>query len=260
MAASAAIAPPLLERARADQVATLYSSWHRTTASMTLGRAAPPMRDACRWGNRWALGSTIAGALWGVAAIAMFPASPPYQALLIVCVFSVILGGLNLTAVYKPSFYGFALAALVPLIARVALEGGSVHLFTAIVLFVVLVFVLAFGRRVNDLLTHSLAIRYENVDLIGELTAQTRAAESARSAAETANRAKSQFLAAASHDLRQPLHAMGLFAAALAAKARDPEVPSPPRFPWTCCSIGWRSTSRRKRPRTGSGCASYRRQ
>ena len=263
MAASAAIAPPLLERARADQVATLYSSWHRTTASMTLGafllcvvlwdqesaavigvwfaailanqawrgmlarayrRAAPPMRDACRWGNRWALGSTIAGALWGVAAIVMFPASPPYQALLIVCVFSVILGGLNLTAVYKPSFYGFALAALVPLIARVALEGGSVHLFTAIVLFVVLVFVLAFGRRVNDLLTHSLAIRYENVDLIGELTAQTRAAESARSAAETANRAKSQFLAAASHDLRQPLHAMGLFAAALAAKARDPEV------------------------------------
>src|SRR6266542_3105103 len=263
MAASAAIAPPLLERARADQVATLYSSWHRTTASMTLGafllcvvlwdqesaavigvwfaailanqawrgmlarayrRAAPPMRDACRWGNRWALGSTIAGALWGVAAIVMFPASPPYQALLIVCVFSVILGGLNLTAVYKPSFYGFALAALVPLIARVALEGGSVHLFTAIVLFVVLVFVLAFGRRVNDLLTHSLAIRYENVDLIGELTAQTRAAESARSAAETANRAKSQFLAAASHDLRQPLHAMGLFAAALTTRARNPDV------------------------------------
>jgi len=263
MAASGAIAPPLLERARADQVATLYGSWHRTTASMALGafilcvvlwdrestavmgawfaailanqawrgalarayrRAAPPTTEARRWGNRWALGSTIAGALWGVAAVAMFPASPPHQALLIVCVFSVILGGLNLTAVYKPSFYGFALAALVPLIARVALEGGSVHLFTAIVLFVVLVFVLGFGRRVNDLLTHSLAIRYENVDLIDELTAQTRAAESARSAAETANRAKSQFLAAASHDLRQPLHAMGLFAAALAAKAHDPEV------------------------------------
>jgi hypothetical protein len=201
MAASAAIAPPLLERARADQVATLYSSWHRTTASMALGafllcvvlwdqesaalmglwfaailanqvwrgmlarayrRATPPTAEARRWGNRWALGSTIAGALWGVAAIAMFPASPPHQALLIVCVFSVILGGLNLTAVYKPSFYGFALAALVPLIARVALEGGSVHLFTAIVLFVVLVFVLGFGRRVNDLLTHSLAIRYDN--------------------------------------------------------------------------------------------------
>ena len=107
----------------------------------------------------------------------MFPASTPHQALLIVCLFSVVLGGLNLTAVYKPSFYGFVLAVLVPLIVRVAVEGDQVHLFTALVLLVVLVFVLSFGRQVNALLTHSLAIRYENVDLIGELTAQSRAAE-----------------------------------------------------------------------------------
>lgn len=49
---------------------------------------------------------------------------------------------------------------------------------------------------------------------------QTRAA---RDAAETANRAKTRFLAAASHDLRQPLHALGLFAARLSDRARDPE-------------------------------------
>ncbi|MCE9639892.1 MAG: response regulator, partial [Betaproteobacteria bacterium] len=42
--------------------------------------------------------------------------------------------------------------------------------------------------------------------------------------AEAATRAKTQFFAAANHDLRQPLHAMGLFASALAAKPRDPEV------------------------------------
>ena len=254
---------PLLAHARADQVATLYRSWHRTTASMVLGalilcgvlwqqeaawimaawlaailanqawrgvlarayrRTEPPIADAARWGAYWAVGSTLAGALWGAAAIAMFPASPSYQALFIVCQFGVILGGLNLTAVYKPSFYGFVLAALVPLIVRVAIEGDQVHMFTAGVLGVVLVFVLAFGRQVNGVLTQSLAMRYENVDLIRELKAQTEAALAARAAAETANRAKSQFLAAASHDLRQPLHAIGLFAAALAAKVRDPEV------------------------------------
>jgi signal transduction histidine kinase/FixJ family two-component response regulator len=258
-----AAVPPQIARARADQVATLYRSWHRTTASMTLGaailctvlwdredaavmglwfavilanqawrgalvrayrRVAPAIADAPRWGRYWSLGSTMAGALWGVAAVVMFPASPPHQALLIVCIFSVILGGLNLTAVYKLSFYGFALAALVPLVARVAIEGGSVHWFTAAVLLVVLVFVLSFGRRLNDLLTQSLAIRYDNVDLIAKLKAETQAAETARAAAETANRAKSQFLAAASHDLRQPLHAMGLFSAALSAKARDAEM------------------------------------
>ena len=61
----------------------------------------------------------------------MFPASPAYQALLIVCLFGAALGGLNLTAVYKPSFYGFVLPALVPLIVRVALVGDQVHLFIA---------------------------------------------------------------------------------------------------------------------------------
>jgi signal transduction histidine kinase/CheY-like chemotaxis protein len=256
-------APALPALARADQIATLYRSWHRTTASMVLGalilcgvlweqeaawvmatwiaailanqawrgvlarayrRAQPAVADAPRWGAYWAVGSALAGALWGAAAVWMFPSSPSYQALFIVCQFSVILGGLNLTAVYKPSFYGFVLAALVPLIARVAVEGDQAHLFTALVLGVVLVFVLAFGHQLNDVLTQSLTMRYENVDLIGELKAQTEAALAARAAAETANRAKSQFLAAASHDLRQPLHAVGLFAAALAARAREPDV------------------------------------
>jgi len=254
---------PLTALARADQVAALYASWHRTTVSMLLGaailcgvmwqqeapwvmaawvaailanqawrgvlvrayrRATPPISDAARWGAYWVVGATLAGALWGFAAIAMFPESPAYQALFIVCQFGVILGGLSRTAVYKPAFYGFVLAVLVPLIARVAIEGDQVHLFTAGVLGVVLAFVLAFGRQVNDVLTQSLTMRYENVDLIRELKAQTEAALAARVAAETASLAKSQFLAAASHDLRQPLHAMGLFAAALAARVRDPSV------------------------------------
>jgi signal transduction histidine kinase/CheY-like chemotaxis protein len=128
------------------------------------------------------------------------------------------MGGLNLTATWKPSFYGFVLPALVPLIVRVALVADAVHLSIAAVLAVVLAFVLGFGHRLNDVLTQSLAIRYENLDLIGELKERTRAALSARAAAEAADRGKSQLLAAASHDLRQPLHALGLYAAALAAR------------------------------------------
>jgi signal transduction histidine kinase len=262
MSPLAACDPALVRRARCDQVATLYRHGHLTSVSMGLGaaifcgvmwdeashallagwasmvvlnqlwrtvllrawqRIRPGPAAVARWGVYWATGSTLAGALWGVAALVLFPASLAHQALLIVCLFGVVMGGLNLTAVYKPSFYGFVLPALVPLIVRVAVVGDHVHLFTAGVLAVVLGFVVGFGHRLNDVLTHSLTIRYENLDLIGELKNRTRAALEARAAAEAADRAKSQLLAAASHDLRQPLHALGLYAAALAARARDSE-------------------------------------
>ena len=257
MSPLAGLKPALVERARADQVAMAFASWPRTTLSMLLGGALlafamwsqvnpawwlawfalvavnqvwrwrladawkqrqPGPAAVLRWGRYWAIGSALGGALWGLAAVVVFPSSEPHQALLIVCLFGVALGGLNLTAVWRPSFYGFVLPALVPLIARVAWEGDPVHLDTAAVMTVVLAFVLAFGHRVNDLLTQALAIRHENADLIAELRAQTRAAMEAGRVAEAANRAKSQLLAAASHDLRQPLHAVGLFVSALAAR------------------------------------------
>jgi len=137
--------PTLVARARTDQVALAYASLPRTTLSMLLGAVllgiamwsvTPPTTMACwvalvvvnqlarwrltvawrrarpgddavlRWGSYWAAGSTIAGALWGGAAVAMYPESPAHQALLIVCLFGVVLGGLNLTAIWRPSFYG----------------------------------------------------------------------------------------------------------------------------------------------------------
>jgi signal transduction histidine kinase/CheY-like chemotaxis protein len=50
---------------------------------------------------------------------------------------------------------------------------------------------------------------------------QLQQTQLAKEAAETANQAKSRFLAAASHDLRQPLHALGLFTEALPQHAHD---------------------------------------
>ena len=255
--------PSLLDRAVADEVATLFGSWRRTTASTLLGlllfvvalgdqapaggiawwtlavlanqawraaltrayhRARPPPARAPAWGWRWALGSFVAGSLWGGAAVAFYPAAPAHQALLIVCMFGVALGGINVTAVFRPAFYAFVLPTLVPLIARVGATGDPVHASIAGVMAIVLAFLLAFGAGVNALLTRSLVIRHENTDLIARLKTQTGVAEAARVAAESANRGKSQFLAAASHDLRQPLHALGLFAAALSLRVRDADL------------------------------------
>jgi len=60
---------------------------------------------------------------------------------------------------------------------------------------------------------------------ITPLVERERAEEAARIAAERANAAKTRFLAAASHDLRQPIHALGLFVDALAADPGSTRAP-----------------------------------
>lgn len=67
------------------------------------------------------------------------------------------------------------------------------------------------SRRIRD----SIELRFANTALVEQLRGETEAAHRARLDAEDANTAKSQFLAAASHDLRQPVHALGLFLQAL---------------------------------------------
>ncbi|MBI5899366.1 MAG: response regulator [Rhodocyclales bacterium] len=64
-------------------------------------------------------------------------------------------------------------------------------------------------------------------DLLTRVAQATSGLQHEKDAAERATLAKSHFLAAASHDLRQPLHALGLFVAALAqsdAARREPAL------------------------------------
>lgn len=59
---------------------------------------------------------------------------------------------------------------------------------------------------------------------ISEAKRRETALDSARSVAEQANSAKTRFLAAASHDLRQPIHALGLLFATLAERINNTET------------------------------------
>ncbi len=67
-----------------------------------------------------------------------------------------------------------------------------------------------------------IGISFSAHEITEHKAAEQALAEAAR-AAEEADRVKSRFLAAASHDLRQPLHALGIFATALMRNARSEE-------------------------------------
>ncbi|MBZ8141146.1 hybrid sensor histidine kinase/response regulator [Rubrivivax gelatinosus] len=62
---------------------------------------------------------------------------------------------------------------------------------------------------------------WRDMRLIVELKARSRTLETERDAAWRTDHEKSRFLAIASHDLRQPVHALGLFAATLQRRLQD---------------------------------------
>ncbi len=76
------------------------------------------------------------------------------------------------------------------------------------------------GDGVNRMAERLMQARDE---LEGRIADATRQLRHRTDDAERANHAKSRFLAAASHDLRQPMHALGLFVAELAERLRGSE-------------------------------------
>ncbi len=173
--------------------------------------------------RHWTASTAVHGAVWGSSAFFMYiPSSPEYQALLLVALFAISTAAVPLIGRHLPSLYAFVLAVLVPVIVRLALEGGAVRLMLAIISALVMYGIFLFGRELNRTITESVRRRYENVDLIAQLTEQKVAAEAARSEADRANLMKTRFLAAASHDLRQPMHALGLFSDSLRRRIVEP--------------------------------------
>ncbi|MFK7894077.1 MAG: hybrid sensor histidine kinase/response regulator [Granulosicoccus sp.] len=81
----------------------------------------------------------------------------------------------------------------------------------------------AISRNVNASIQRSIDLRFENLQLLEQLREEKHRVQEALSSEEKASRAKSTFLSAASHDLRQPLHSLRLFTTALDIQSQDSE-------------------------------------
>jgi signal transduction histidine kinase/CheY-like chemotaxis protein len=77
------------------------------------------------------------------------------------------------------------------------------------------------ARNLANGVSRTIAIRFENQSLMAQVREETRKANEAHEEAVQANEGKTRFLAAASHDLRQPMHALGLFLSLLGRSPLD---------------------------------------
>jgi two-component system, sensor histidine kinase len=192
---------------------TRYLLWRRFSAA-SAGCEAPANTELFR--RLAIMGSGVNGITWGVGGIVLYaPHSPASQFLLLITQFGMGAGAAYASA---PAFAA-VMAYLIPSVLLTSvpffLEGDSVHVTLGTMLFVFVAAATHFTYGISRTIARAIALRFENIDLIDELRTQHQVAEQARDAAEEANVAKSRFLAAAGHDLRQPLHALGFFVDAL---------------------------------------------
>jgi signal transduction histidine kinase/CheY-like chemotaxis protein len=118
-------------------------------------------------------------------------------------------------AYYPPALNALVVPIFGLLALRYTLDGGYSNAALGVMWIAVLGYVLLFADRQSRAVAMQIRLRCENEQLVQQLQRQNAVAEEARVRAEEASRSKSRFFAAANHDLRQPLHSLGLFATAL---------------------------------------------
>lgn len=171
-----------------------------------------------KWLYWFIVPALVSGLVWGIAGYNFYlPEGGVYQAFLVIFLLGIAAGSMAFLSSHLPTFYGFFMLLMFPLIIRMFQEATLPHIVMGSMMIVYLLVFMVFGRNVNQVFLESILLRFDNLELVNRLTNE-------KEMAEKANIAKSRFLAAASHDLRQPLHALSLLAGALAERLQHDEV------------------------------------
>jgi signal transduction histidine kinase len=98
---------------------------------------------------------------------------------------------------------------------------GTAGMKISIPLVVTAYLLVTLGRENQRAFAESVRMQFENLELVAQLDREKAAVEKALAVAQDASRSKSAFLAAASHDLRQPLHAISFYMATLSMHVQE---------------------------------------
>lgn len=162
----------------------------------------------------------VSSVVWGLAPWMFFPAGNfPLTTLMMMVIMGLVSAGMASVAPHRPAIAAFTIPMLTGLGTAMLWQRNNTHFFLAVCALLFIYTNLNFGFRQNRLLSDALRARYEKEGLAQRLEEQLKLVEQA-------SREKTRFFASASHDLRQPLHSLGLFGSALLKRLKStPDEP-----------------------------------
>lgn len=155
------------------------------------------------WKNELTIFAGISGLAWG-SLVLLVPNNDLYHFYIVLLLLGMSSTSITSLSLIHSTYIAYIIMSISPLTMSLFYRGGHIYNVLTIFTIVFIVASLFFSKNIHRSQMKSLRLRFENLDLVKRLNLE-------KNKAEQANREKSLFLAAASHDLRQPLHALGLF-------------------------------------------------
>lgn len=180
-------------------------------------------------GDRLVRNAIYCSLIWGLASWLLLPTG--YGDFLMVAMAMILMGGAAAQGVHRPMVQWFLLTTTTVFTLGLWRLGGPENTLLVVAFWLLTFVILSAARLQEQAVTQSIRLRLQLEALLTERTAQQQLtdiaraeAEAARQRAEMADQGKTTFLAAASHDLRQPMHALVQYFGVLERQIKGTEL------------------------------------
>jgi len=187
-------------------------------------RAVRQFRSPIFRGNMLCIFNFLSGLLWGLFfSVGLDSDNEILVFLSVFIVVSMVTASVTSLSYYLLSYLAFNVAIATPIsIVLISAQSDS-YLLLGYLLPTAVIAGFGHARILNKTFAESFQLRFEKEDLVKELILQKDEANGLRKEAESAITAKSKFLVAVTHDLRQPLQSLTFFAEALETTVDNPK-------------------------------------
>jgi signal transduction histidine kinase/CheY-like chemotaxis protein len=192
-------------------------------ARRTSDEASAAELNACS--QRMQRNAAVLAVLWGSSSFVMVRGSDlEHQMLLIAGIGLITMGGAMGRAVHVPRVQLFVMITTVVFASGLLTTPGRFQLFIGLGYLLFGTVIGLFSRAQENTVRRERELNVAIEQLLRQAEQASVRADRARHEAERANAAKTRFLATASHDLRQPMHSIGLLIGLIHDRATDPEL------------------------------------